>query len=232
MQPPRGLVRLTFTMDAPSSPLYPLRGTARLSYYLQRLSQRTRHWRFCDYLLIAQPRRTLPIMPKAYSVVRATDAELRAHQRLFHLSTATLRWRRAQAMDALMALRDGKPVGLIWLGRQGFEEDEAPLRFHLPPGGAWDTGLYIPPRERHRRAWTALWAGVAHWMQTEGIETCYSRINPANSASLASHRRMGARILGRLYLIQSENWLWAPTHHILPRRRTAGQRLDIGVDKG
>ena len=145
MQPPRGLVRLTFTMDAPSSPLYPLRGTARLSYYLQRLSQRTRHWRFCDYLLIAQPRRTLPIMPKAYSVVRATDSELRAHQRLFHLSTATLRWRRAQAMDALMALRDGQPVGLIWLGKQGFEEDEAPLRFHLPPGGAWDTGLYIPP---------------------------------------------------------------------------------------
>lgn len=214
-------------MAAPSSPLYPLRGDARLSYYLQRLAQRLGHVHFCDYRLIAQPRDSLPSMPKAYQVVRAQDSELRALRADFQLSAATLRWRRRYHMEPLLAKRGDVAVGLIWVGSGCFDEDEAPLRFHLPLKGAWDTGLYIPPRERHRRAWTALWAGVAQWMHQHGLETCYSRVNSANAASLAGHARMGAQMLQRLCLFQWRGWLWMPPQHLLPRHVQPGTRLDV-----
>jgi len=214
-------------MAAHSPLFYPLRGAARLSYYLQRIATRLGYVQFCDYQLIAQPRDCLPTMPKGYSVALATDSELRAIRREFHLSSAALRWRRAQHMDALLARRGNVAVGLIWLSHQDFEEDEAPLRFLLPAQGAWDTGLYIPPRERHRRAWAALWAGVAHWMQARDLETCYSRINSANAASLAGHKRMGAKILARLCLLQWRGWMWVPTHHLLPQHQKRRPRCDI-----
>lgn len=214
-------------MDAPSAPLYPLRGAARLSYYVQRLIARWGGVQFCDYQLIAQPRDAMPAMPKGYQVIRAQDSELRALRQAFPLSTATLRWRRSQNMEALLAKRGEVAVGLIWVSAERFEEDEAPLRFHLPPHSAWDTGLYIPPRERHRRAWAALWAGVAQWMQMRDLQCCYSRINRANAASLAGHQRMGAHRLGRLCLFQWRDWLWMPTHHLLPRHQKRRPRLDI-----
>lgn len=218
-------------MDASSSPLYPLRGRARLSYYLQRLVAHVPHLMWRDYQLIAQPRTSLPAMPKDYSVRIAHQRLLRLLRHDFHLSSAMLLWRRQQNMQPLLALRHDVPVGLIWLTDQPFEEDEAPLRFHPPVGGAWDTGLYILPSERHRRAWAALWAGVAQWMHARQLDTCYSRINRANAASLASHKRMGAQDLGRLWLLGGTDFYWVPTHDLRLHRRSHRAFLDIALPR-
>ena len=64
-------------------------------------------------------------------------------------------------------------------------------------------------------------------MRAHNIDQCYSRINAANAASLASHQRMGAHLLGRIGLLRWGPWLWAPRLRLRPLRPAHAARLEV-----
>ena len=94
---------------------------------------------FHRYAVIAQPRDSLPVMPAGYRVEEMTAETLLSH--VIDVGAEVQAMRFAEGLSCLAAFdRKGRLVGLIWLGRVRYDEDEVRVRFLLPDGCCWDTG--------------------------------------------------------------------------------------------
>ena len=90
-------------------------------------------------------------------------------------------------------------VGFLWIKLGPYQEDEVRCCFVPEPAGkaAWDFDRFVDPAHRFGLAFVRLWDEANRFLRERGVEWVMSRIEASASASLASHRRMGTRVVGR-----------------------------------
>ncbi len=176
---------------------------AELSYRLRRVAALMPGFGFERYVIVAVPLAGLRGATGAGVIApeRAVAADL--------ASAEAARWRAAQGMICLGVERGDALTGVTWLTRQGFDEDEAWLRFEPPPGAAWDTGMMILAHARGGRAFQALWSATRAWGQPLGIHWSISRIADYNLASRRAHARLGGVEIGRVTMVRVGTRQWA-----------------------
>lgn len=104
----------------------------------------------------------------------------------------------AQHARCIVAHRNDELTGFLWLCPAGYREDEVRCVYRWTPDrvAMWDFDVYIAPQFRMGRLFTRMWDRAHAELRPEGIEWTLSRIDAFNSASLAAHRKLGARNLG------------------------------------
>ncbi|HKP66213.1 MAG TPA: hypothetical protein VJX31_06275 [Casimicrobiaceae bacterium] len=105
----------------------------------------------------------------------------------------------AQGACCLAATVHGNELaGFLWFVVGAYDEDEVRARFVPAPRGkaAWDFDVTIMPRYRMGRLFGYLWQRATVELTQRGVTSSVSRISAFNPASIASHRRLGARIVG------------------------------------
>jgi len=104
----------------------------------------------------------------------------------------------AQGARCLAAAKQGRLAGFLWYVVGPYEEDEVRARFVPEPAGAaaWDFDVMVLPPYRMGRLFSYLWARANAELAAAGVRHTMSRISAFNAGSLASHRRLGARIVG------------------------------------
>jgi hypothetical protein len=110
----------------------------------------------------------------------------------------------AQGARCLAATdREAQFAGFLWFVIGSYEEDEVRARFDPGPAGqaAWDFDVSIVPRYRMGRLFGYLWERASAELAMHGVRHSLSRISAFNGPSLASHRRLGARILGQALFV-------------------------------
>lgn len=150
---------------------------------------------------------------------------------------AVIEARFAQGARCLAATIEGHELaGFLWYVVGPYVEDEVRARFvPLPPGqSAWDFDVLVQPRFRMGRLFGYLWARGMAEMARADVRHTLSRISAFNGASIASHRRLGARIVGTATFLCIGNWQlmkssMAPGWHF-SSQDGRGPELKISVD--
>lgn len=113
---------------------------------------------------------------------------------------AVIAARFAQRARCLAATdNEARLAGFLWFVIGPYDEDEVRARFEPKPHGevAWDFDVTIMPRYRMGRLFGYLWERASAELAACGVRHSLSRISAFNGASMASHRRLGARIVGQ-----------------------------------
>jgi hypothetical protein len=94
-------------------------------------------------------------------------------------------------------------AGFLWFVIGPYDEDEVRARFEPKPDGsvAWDFDVTIMPRYRMGRLFAHLWERACVELAACGVRHSLSRISAFNGPSLASHRRLGARVVGQALFV-------------------------------
>ncbi|MBC2670233.1 hypothetical protein ACFOON_03930 [Novosphingobium piscinae] len=180
------------------------------SYLAARLARASRLAGFHRYAILAQPRASLPVMPRGYRVEVLDPAALAGHT--VDADPATQARRFAAGLTCLGVFEPRSALtGVVWLGAGSYHEDEVAVRFQLPTRCCWDTGLWIEPSRRMGRSFAALWAGVGAWMEGHGFSHSLSRIADYNLPALTAHRRMGGTVLAHHSFVRLGRWQWSRT---------------------
>jgi GNAT superfamily N-acetyltransferase len=195
------------------------------SYAFARLAVRTGWVRWYRYAVIHLPREGLPRMPAGFSADEALAIE----------TGSTEEFRRNRMRDGMSCIvvrnRKGECVAAAWIGPGDCAEDDVALRFRIPAGTAWDTGMWVHPDHRLGRAFSALIAALGEWMDRNGIAGSYSRIADYNLASLTAHRRLGARMIGHHGVLKLGPWQWCTQARPRFIRTTGGRRAELVLPK-
>ncbi|MEA3538239.1 MAG: hypothetical protein U9R73_03810 [Pseudomonadota bacterium] len=178
--------------------------TTTLSYAIGRVTARIPGVSWHRYRLIAVPLAGMPKMPRGH-VVRELSADA-LKTLVIDAPLDVQQDRFARGLVCLGAFDGEVLVGVNWLARGQYDEDEVNVRFLLPDDAAWDTGLWIREDRRLGRAFAALWAGTGAWLAAHGLARSLSRIADYNLGSLRPHERMGGRTLGRLAAARLGAW--------------------------
>jgi hypothetical protein len=114
-----------------------------------------------------------------------------------------IRLRYEQEAICLAAFEGKSLVGYLWLLLGPYEEDEVRCRFIPMPEGkaAWDFDVYVVPGYRFGIGFLRLWDEANRYLKERGIQWTMSRISAFNAVSLASHRRLGARVVGHAVFV-------------------------------
>lgn len=175
--------------------------SGRLSYLFGRACARLPGVTYARHVLITVDAEALPEMPRGYSVRRMTATMLDVVRT--DAGPEVRAARLAAGMTCLGAFdRSDALVGVTWIGPGPHDETVLGVRFRLPPGAAWDGGLWIDEERRMSRAFVALWAGMRLWLGNQGLRQSVSSIADYNAASVAAHRRLGARVLGHVAVLR------------------------------
>lgn len=171
-------------------------------YALERtLARTTGGWaRIERFVIVAQPLADRPILPPgrgrkiAVTEIRPGHAIVNAFPR----PPAVIKTRYDQGAICFAATRDDRFLGFIWLVTEAYDEDVVRARYLLHPAGktAWDFDVYVAPGERLGLTFPRLWDTASGYLRERGIRWSLSRISAFNPASLAAHRRLGARRIG------------------------------------
>jgi hypothetical protein len=156
---------------------------------------------------------------------------------------STLASRFAQGARCLVAAKQDELAGFLWFVTGPYEEDEVRARFVPGPAGAaaWDFDVLVMPQYRMGRLFSYLWARANAELAARGVRHTMSRISAFNAASLASHKRLGASIVGsalfvcvgRLQLMRSSlrpgwHFSWRPDQRPTLVVAADGSRRDMG----
>jgi hypothetical protein len=123
--------------------------------------------------------------------------------RSFPPPLAVIRSRYKQDAICLVAFEESSLVGYLWLLLGPYEEDEVRCRFIPMPEGkaAWDFDVYVFSRYRLGIGFLRLWDEANRYLRERGIEWTMSRISAFNAVSFASHRKLGARVVGHAVFV-------------------------------
>lgn len=179
--------------------------SGRLSYLFGRLCDRTPGLLYVRHLLFVVSADSLPAMPRGYATRPLHPAELAGARIDADAEVQAERFAAGMTCLGLFDRHDAL-LGVTWLARGTHDETLLRVRFGLPDGLAWDGGLWIAESHRMGRAFSALWAGVRHWLEAEGLAGTISSIADYNAASLAAHRRLGARCVGQIVALRIGRW--------------------------
>ncbi|MCW5662467.1 MAG: GNAT family N-acetyltransferase [Piscinibacter sp.] len=116
---------------------------------------------------------------------------------------ATLQSRFAQHSRCVVAERGGELAGFIWWCPQSYREDTVRCDYHWYPAerARWDYDVYVAPPFRMGRLFSRLWQQAHQHLGDERVDWTLSRIDAFNAGSLAAHRKLGAREIGRAWFI-------------------------------
>lgn len=153
------------------------------------------------YLFVAQPVPGGALLPprRGRSIaVRRVDSQDPVLLGL-PLDDRVLAYRAGQGAICFGAFKDGEIIGCLWLCLSPYEEDEVRCRYEpMPPGrSAWDFDVYLKPEHRSGLGFARLWDAANEFLRGQGVACSWSRISAFNPGSLASHARLGARVVGR-----------------------------------
>ena len=115
----------------------------------------------------------------------------------------------AMGARCLAATVNGSELaGFLWFVIGPYDEDEVRARFiPSPPGTAsWDFDVTILPRFRMGRLFSYLWRRASGELAGQGVTHSVSRISAFNPVSIASHTRLGARLVGKATFVCIGNW--------------------------
>ena len=178
-----------------------------LSYAAARFAARAGMLGYNRYSLLAVPVEGMPKMPRGFRVDYLDADALAQHQIDVPIEVQTTRF--AQGLVCLGAFNSkNELVGVNWIGRGAFVEDEVHVRFSVPNDAGWDTGLWVRPEHRLGRGFAALWAGTAEWLRGQGCAWSMSRIADYNLPSILSHKRMGGVAVGHVTAVRFFRWQW------------------------
>jgi len=141
----------------------------------------------------------------------------------------------AQGARCLAATVDkDRLAGFLWYVLGPYDEDEVRARFVPGPAGkvAWDFDVSILPRYRMGRLFSYLWEHASSELAAQGVGHSISRISAFNPASIASHRRLGARDVGTasFLCIGRVQLMWASTAPRFHLSWRDGQRPEIRIE--
>lgn len=113
-----------------------------------------------------------------------------------------------QGAICLGAFKDDELLGYAWILLGTYEEDEVRCFFVPMPKGvsAWDFDIYLYPKHRIGFAFPRLWDEVNAYLHSQNSEWTMSRISAFNRGSLASHQKLGARLLGSALFFVVGSW--------------------------
>lgn len=172
-----------------------------LAYAVDRALTRLRTGaRLHRYYFVAQPIPETP-NPRIRSRSRLDIRELEPDDpalAAMPLTPDVLRFRFAQPTVCLGAFKNESLVGYLWLCFGPYQEDEVRAVFEPTPPeqSVWDFDVYVFPEHRLGRTFARIWDGANDLLRQRGIAWTVSRIASHNRMSIASHTRLGARILG------------------------------------
>jgi hypothetical protein len=103
----------------------------------------------------------------------------------------------------LAAYKDDEFAGCLWYVKNHYREDEVNCAYELGSENlAWDFDVYVVPKFRLTPVFIKLWDTASAKLINSGCYWSLSRISAFNSMSLASHKRMGAKVIGWAVFIQ------------------------------
>ncbi len=174
-----------------------------LGYVVDRvLYDRLKIGGFARYLLTAQPIHD----PAALRPGKLEIRELLAGDPLLKtlpLDDKVLAFRFAQGAVCLAAIESkddqASAVACIWFTFGTYLEDMVRCRYVMypPEQTAWDFDVYVAPDHRMGRTFARLWDAANAYLRGRGVAWSLSRISAYNPASLKSHARLGAQVVGR-----------------------------------
>lgn len=162
--------------------------------------------RLIKYRFVVQPIDVKTVANQVDSKPRATGTfalgEVGPDSRLFaqiERPPAVIARRFAQGAHCLAATAgESQLAGFLWYVVGPYDEDEVRARFVPGPEGraAWDFDVSILPKYRMGRLFNYLWRRAFSDLAARGVEHSISRISAFNAASIASHERLGAQMIG------------------------------------
>lgn len=181
-------------------------GSVASLYVLHRLLQALRLGRVVPYALVAQP-----IGGDVYRMTRDDPSTL--VRRVGADDPVALRFPRPRQVNAVrwaagadchVCEIKGEFAGTIWIQHGAYDEDEVRCRFELadPETSVWDFDVYVEPRYRIGRTMARMWKAVDRELAAQGVRWSFSRISVFNAASLRSHARLGAVVVGRATFVE------------------------------
>lgn len=202
---------------------------------LRRLSRGSA--RLSKYYFVAQPvAAAAPPPPRGAVRMYVADA-VDDVVRQAPLAEAALHERFARGSRCVVAAREGRLAGFIWLSPGPHHEEAVRCRYRWAPpaAAAWDYDVFIAPDERMGRLFGRLWARAHALLAAEDIRWTLSYIDAFNPGSLAAHRRLGARVVARGWFLVVGRWQLtvatvAPFVH-LSRPGGAGPTLGFDLDR-
>jgi hypothetical protein len=177
----------------------PVQTNGTPSYYLNRVANMLRLGSFHRYIFVELQAAQLPALPRGYHVetMAVDDRRLVAV-----LPQADVRaWRFDQGCTCVGAFRGEQLVGLAWIARTRFVEDEVRAVFEVPDTCGWDLGMEVLAAFRGSRAVFAVLAALGSVMASQGLTRTISRIADSNGGSLSAHKKLGCTILGSAIFI-------------------------------
>lgn len=166
--------------------------------------------RIYKYYLVIQPVRDKPYLPPhrgkeiKIRLIDKTDTVISSFPRPLHVIESRFNC----GAKCLVAFKDDRFIGFLWLQLGPYQEDEVRARFiPLPENrAAWDFDVFIVPEYRFGLAFTRLWDEANNLLSNSDIYWSYSRITATNSVSLKSHLRQNAECLGSAHFLCSDKW--------------------------
>jgi len=165
-----------------------------------------RRARLVSYHIVAQPvpeSSRLPAGRGESIAVRRLDAA-RVRELEFPRPRRIIEYRLRQGATCFAAFKEEAMTGFLWLVQPVYDEDEVRCRFSPEPQGegAWDFDVYVDPAYRLGPTFIKLWDVADAWLRERGVVWTMSRISSLNPDSIRSHRRLGARFLGRALFVR------------------------------
>jgi GNAT superfamily N-acetyltransferase len=162
------------------------------------------------YYLFAQPLSAFPPRAShrgasiAVRRLTPTDAAIARMPR----PAPELAGRFAAGSECLLAEREGKVIGFLWLHLGPYDDPETGVRFVPSPLGftAWDFDVFVDPEHRASFALHRLWSEAAAWLRSRHVAHSVSLIWYNNDRSIRSHQRLGAFIVGSGLQIRVGRW--------------------------
>jgi hypothetical protein len=166
--------------------------------------------RLYRYYLIAQPVAKTALLPPG----RGGKIETRLiHEQDeiiqdFPRPAAAIQARFKQGAKCLVALKEQRFIGFLWLLLGSYQEDEVRARYIPLPveRAAWDFDVYVAPDFRLGMTFPRLWEQANRILTENNILWSCSRISAFNSGSLGAHAHFGTLILGSALFFCAGRW--------------------------
>jgi hypothetical protein len=156
--------------------------------------------RLYKYYLIAQPVAKKALLPlgrgKKIEVKLIHERDEIVHE--FPRPTIAIQERFKRGAKCLVAFKDGRFIGFLWLLLGSYQEDEVRARYTPLPSKqtAWDFDVYVAPDFRFGLTFPRLWDEANRLLVENDILWSCSRISAFNTGSLGAHARLGTVSLG------------------------------------
>src|SRR5271157_3719662 len=191
-----------------SSPFKEFGCFAGLIYAVDRILQRlSPNLRLYFYELLVQPIPEGRLLPSRLSKALEMRQIASGAPEIAHMPARPeikeLRFK--QSAICLGAFQKNQFIGHIWFCFNAYDEDEVRCTFILPEGNqaVFDFDLFLFPEYRMGLGFVGIWNGANEFLRSRGVKCSFSRLTRFNRASRRAHMQLGARRVGRVFVLRA-----------------------------